>query len=371
MNLQIKEISSKRELKDFISLPWKIYKDDHNWVPPLRLAIKELLSPKHPFYETGEIKLFIAIKNNQVVGRIAAIINNTHNKFWNEKVGFWGFFEAVEEQSVAKSLFNTAENWVKTQGMDKIRGPVNPSTNYECGLLVNGHDDFPQIMMTYNPTYYSELLEQQGYKKIKDLLAYQIDLSFNMPEKITKISNRIEKSKRITYRQISKKNWAQEVQTMLEIYNEAWERNWGFIPMTKNEFIHTANELKQVVDEKLIMFVLVEGKEAGFIVCLPDFNQVFKKIPTGKLLPTGIFKLLRAKQYINRVRVITMGVKEKHRNLGLASLLYHKMHQNLKDLKYAEAEMSWILEDNIKMNRPLQVMGAKPYKTYRIFEKSI
>ena len=368
-NIVIKEVSSKKDLNNFIDLPWKIYQNDPNWVPPLKLAIKELFKPKHPFYEVGELQCFLAYNNNVIVGRIAAIINNAHNKFWDDKIGFWGFFESVDEEEVTGSLITAAESWLKKKGMEKFRGPVNPSTNYECGLLVDGLKDSPQIMMTYNPPYYESHLSKLGYQKIKDLLAYQIDLSFKMPEKITRIAARIEKSKKVTYRFISKKKWDQEVSLMLEIYNKAWEKNWGFIPMTNNEFIHTANDLKNVVDENLIMFVLVDGKEAGFIVCLPDYNQVFKNIPNGKLFPYGIFKLLNAKKYIKRVRVITLGVMEKYRRMGLETLLYQKMHEQLKAHKFEEAEMSWILEDNLNMNKPLITMGAKPYKTYRIFEK--
>lgn len=371
MNVEIKEVVDKQSFKKFINLPWKVYKEDNTWVPPLKIAVKDLFSPKHPFHETSKVKIFVAEKAGEIKGRIVTIINEAHNKYWEEKIGFWGFFETVNDENVASSLLTFAENWLRSQGMKKVRGPVNPSTNYECGLLVKGHDDSPQIMMTYNPEYYQTLIEKQGYEKAKDLLAYQINLDFQMPEKILSASRRVEKSNRITYRSLNKKNWDHEVQTMLKIYNSAWEKNWGFIPMSEKEFIHTANDLKQVVDEKLIMYALVNGEEAGFIVVLPDYNQVFKRIPNGRLFPTGIFKLLTGKRHIKRVRVITMGVKEQYRKLGLASLLYHKMHENLKEIGYKEAEMSWILEDNLNMNKPLQVMGAKPYKTYRIFEKSL
>ena len=370
-DLKIVNIDFKKDLNKFINVPWAIYKDDPNWVPPLKIAVKELFKPKHPFYEVGDIKLFLAYKNNQAVGRVAAIINRAHNKFWNDKIGFWGFYESVNDPEISKGLISRAENWLRSKGMKTFRGPVNPSTNYECGLLVQGMHDPPQIMMTYNPEYYQEQFQQQGYEKVKDLLAYQIDLSFKMPDKITRIASRIEKSKKVTYRFINKKKWNDEVQLMLGIYNKAWQKNWGFIPMTNKEFIHTANDLKNVVDENLIMFVLVDGVEAGFIVCLPDYNQVFKKIPSGKLLPTGIFKLLRAKKYVKRVRVITLGVMQEYRKMGLETLLYQKMHEQLKAHQFQEAEMSWILEDNLNMNKPLITMGAKPYKTYRIFEKSI
>jgi hypothetical protein len=369
--IKVTKADKKKDINKFVDLPWEIYKDDPNWVPPLKIAVKDFFKPKHPFFDVGEVELFLAYRENKIVGRIAAIINTAHNKFWNDRIGFWGFYESIDDKAVSKALIETAESWLKDKGMTSFRGPVNPSTNYECGLLFDGLQDSPQIMMTYNPEYYSKHFSSLGYEKVKDLLAYQIDLSFKMPEKITRIAARIEKSKKVTYRFINKKNWDNEVQLMLKIYNKAWQKNWGFIPMTEKEFIHTANDLKSVVDENLIMYVLVDGKESGFIVCLPDFNQVFKKIPTGKLLPTGIFKLLRAKKYINRVRVITLGVVEECRRMGLETLLYQKMHEQLKINKFEEAEMSWILEDNLNMNKPLLTMGAKPYKTYRIYEKSL
>ena len=216
---------------------------------------------------------------------------------------------------------------------------MNPSTNYECGLLVEGEEDPAQIMMTYNPQYYRSLIEQEGHIKSKDLLAYRIKTDFQMPEKILSRAANVEKANNISYRFVNKSQWDDEVERMLKIYNSAWEKNWGFVPMTENEFRYTAKELRQIIDEKLIMFVLVDGKEAGFIVCLPDFNQVFKQIPTGKLLPFGILKILRAKKYINRLRCITLGVLKEYRKLGLASLMYTKMQQNAIELEnYEEAE---------------------------------
>jgi len=371
MPIEIIQVTTKSQKKTFLELPWQLYQNDPHWVPPLKLALKEQLNPKHPFFETGTIKMWIAYQDNQPVGRIAAITNRAHNKFHRENCGFFGFFETLDDQEIAQKLFQTAENYLKELGLGQIRGPVSPSTNYECGTLVHGFDDAPQLMMTYNAPYHPSLLEKCRYTKAKDLLAYQIDLGFTMPERIVRISERAEKSHKITYRQINKKDWDNEVARMLDIYNEAWENNWGFIPMTKKEFYHTAKDLKSVVDERLILFCEVNGDPAGFIVMLPDFNQVFKQIPTGKLLPTGIFKLLRPKKYITRARVVTLGIKTKYRRLGLESLLYQKGHKNIKAAGFTECEMSWILEDNKSMNKALQVMGATPYKTYRIFEKSL
>jgi GNAT superfamily N-acetyltransferase len=371
MSIEIREVTKKRELNKLINLPWKLYKNDPKWVPPLKLAQKEMFSPKHPFYETATIKTFYAIEEKEILGRIVAVVNKAYNDYHNDKCGFWGFFEAIPSQEVAHSLLEKAESWFKEQGMTKSIGPVNPSTNYECGLLIEGFDDPPQLMMTYNPPNYKTMIENAGYSKATDLLAYLLPTDFTMPEKINKIAAHTEKKARVTYRPISKKNWDADVALMLEIYNSAWEKNWGFVPMTEREFIHTAKDLKSVVDENLIIFAEVDKKAAGFIVALPDYNQIFKTIKSGRLFPTGLFKLLTGKKKITRCRVITMGVKEEYRKIGLASLLYKKAHEEIIKIGYNEIEMSWILEDNLNMNRPLIVMGANPYKKYRIFEKKL
>lgn len=371
MTIEIVKVENPSQLRRFINVPWLIYKNDPMWVPPLKMAVNDLFKSTHPFYETGEVASWLAVANGQDVGRISAVDCKSHNQYHDEKTGFFGFFEA-KDQAAADALFATAEAWLKERGLTTVRGPFSPTTNYECGLLVDGFDDPPQIMMTYNPKSYLGMIEGLGYQKSKDLLAYQADTNFKMPEVIKKIAERTEKRSKITYRMVSKKNWQKEVDLMLEIYNDAWEKNWGFIPMTEKEFRHTAKDLKSVVDERLVLFAEVDGEAAGFIVTLPDFNQVLKKIPSGKLLPFGIFKLITGLKKINRVRVITLGVKAKFRNIGLGPLLYQKAQEIVvNQTDYKEVEMSWVLEDNKDMNKPIIMMGAKPYKRYRIFEKSI
>lgn len=375
MDLKIVEVDLLNNKKDrlaFINLPWTLYKDDPHWIPVLKMAQEEIFKKNHPFYQVGHIKAWIARKDGVDVGRIVAIINDRHNQFHNEKTGFYGFFESIDDQKVSQALFQRAEDYIKSQGMNKIRGPLNPSTNYEGGNLIDGFDGPPVMMMNYNPPFYQNHIESMNYTKAMDLLAYHSDLNFEMPEVIKKVCERAEQKSNITFRTVQKKNWKHEVETMWNIYNDAWEDNWGFVPMTKDEFHHTAKDLKAILDERTICFALVDGEEAGFIVALPDLNQVFKKIPSGKLLPFGIFKLLNMKKHVSRTRVITLGVRKKFRKLGLEAILYHRTHQNLLATKqYKEVEMSWILEDNLNMNKPLLRMGARPYRTYRIFEKEI
>lgn len=372
MTYQISEVNNNRELNQFVDLAWKIYGKDPNWVPPLKLSQKSLLNPKHPFHKTSTLKNWIAKKDREVVGRISACVNNHHNEFHKEKCGFWGFFEVLPgHEAVASELFNTTFSWLKGQGMEIVRGPMNPSTNYECGLLIEGFDDPPQIMMTYNPSSYCQMIEGMGQKKAADLLAWKVPADVKLPEKLINAVRYAEKKASVSYRPLSKKNWDQEVQLMHEIYNDAWENNWGFVPMTKEEFIHTANDLKMVCDEELILFCKVNNEYAGFIIALPDYNQIFKKIPNGQLFPTGLFKILTGRKHIKRARVITLGVKKKYRNLGLSSLLYHKCQENLIKQGFDEVEMSWVLENNTDMNKHLNLMGAIPYKKYRLYESTL
>ncbi|MBT3584565.1 MAG: hypothetical protein HN509_06645 [Halobacteriovoraceae bacterium] len=369
----LKEVTNKKELAAMIDLPWKLYANDPNWVPPLKMAVHDLFKPKHPFYETSELKSWMAEDaEGNICGRIIAVVNDHYNKFHEQKIGFFGFFEAENNSFLAKTLFDAAEGWLKDKGMTSVLGPMNPSTNYECGTLVEGFEDPPQIMMTYNPEYHKDLIEGCGYAKAKDLIAYNIEIEKALPDSFKRITERIERSKKISYRTANKKDWQKEVDLMLEVYNDAWEKNWGFVPMTEAEFRHTANDLKQVVDENLIIFAEIDGDTAGFVVGLPDLNQVFKKIPSGKLLPFGIFKLLNYKKHVDRMRVPTMGVKRKYHKLGLAALLLTRIQEAAhRDPNYHFCEASWILEDNLNMNKPLIKMGGIPYKTYRIFEKNL
>ncbi|MBT3235690.1 MAG: GNAT family N-acetyltransferase [Bdellovibrionales bacterium] len=367
---QLIPVDCKKRQMEFINLPWKIYADDSTWVPPLKIAVKELLSPKHPFWEEAYQKSWLLERDGEMVGRIMAVVNHVHNRTYDEKCGFFGFFEAAD-QLAALELLSCAESFLLAEGMESMRGPCNPSTNYEIGTLVKGHSDPPQIMMTYNPARYGEWIESFGTGKIMDLLAYHLPLNVPMSPLIVRIAQRAERSNSVSYRCAVKSNWDSEVDKMMEIYNSAWEKNWGFIPVSAKEFRHIANDLKSVVDPELVIFAMMDGQEVGFIVTLPDYHQVFAKIPNGKLLPFGIFKLLRAKKYINRVRVITMGIKQEYRATGLAPLLYQRAHQAVVKKGYKEVEMSWILEENLAMIKPLEMMGATPYKRYRLYEKRI
>lgn len=370
--LSILEVQNKKLNQAFLQLPWDLLKNESHWVPQLKITLKDILNPKHPFYSTTQMKKWVVVKDGKIVGRIAAMINKAHNDFHEEKCGFFGFFDCIDDKQVAKKLLTTAEAYLRNLGMLLIRGPVNPSTNYECGLLVDGYNDPPQLMMPFNPPYYQNLLEEAGHTKAMDLLAFKLSTRAQIPERIVKISQKIADSHNITWRTMKKSRWKEEMSLMQEIYNEAWERNWGHVPMTPEEFSHLATNLKSICVEELTLIVEVKGRPAGFIVALPDYNQIFKRIPSGNLFPLGIFKLLTGSRKITRARIITLGIRREYRPLGLSTFLYTQLQQQFLKLKqYQEAEMSWVLETNLHMIKPLILMGAEKYKTYRLYEKNL
>ncbi len=370
--LTIREAQSTSDLKKFVNFPWQLYRGDPHWVPPLKMAVWDLLGRKHPFHQTAEQANFLAQRGGQVVGRISAIWPREFNQSRSCSTGFFGFFESFNDIEVAKSLLNEACAWIKDKGATAIQGPANPTTNYECGLLVEGFDDPPQVMMTYNPPYYVSLLEELGLSKAKDLLAYTMAVDAPFPPAIERAARFALSKGNIRYRFLNRKDFAGEVDKMYQVYQSAWQDNWGFIPPTRREFLHMAHSLKPLVDDKMIIFVEVGEDTAGFMIILPDINQVLKHIPSGRLFPLGIFKLLRYKKYCTRVRVPILGVKPRYQKLGLGGLLYYKSKEIWGQSKrFRHFESSWILEDNRPMNQALLTMGAKPYKTYRIFEKSL
>lgn len=372
MPVTITPVESKKALRDFIKLPWKIYAGDPNWVPPLIIDMKKILDKKkNPFFEHSDAELFLAQKDGETVGRIAAILNNNHNKFHNEKVGFFGFFESIDDRNVADALMMAAEKWVKARGMTHLRGPMNFSTNDPCGMLCEGFDSPPVLLMTYNPPYYPTLIENLGLIKIKDLYAYYFDHTMPMPERFKAFAKKTLDDDSITLRTINLKDFDNEVKKVQTIYNDAWQANWGFVPMTAAELAHMAKDLKPIVDPDIVFFAEVKGEIAGFSLALPDYNEILKDI-NGRLLPFGIFKLLLNRKKIKRVRVITLGVRQKfQKKRGLAPTFYYETYRRGTEKGYAIGEFSWILDDNVLMNRALEGLGARLYKKYAIYEKAI
>jgi len=370
MNIEILQVKNNKDLKKFIKFPWKIYINDKNWVPPLISEVKKHLDKKkNPFFEHAEAEYFLAFKNGKLAGRIAAVINHRHNEFHNENTGFFGFFECIKDQDTANVLFDTVKKMLKERNLDVIRGPMNFSTNDECGLLIDGFDKPPVIMMTHNPPYYKELIENYGFKKAMDLYAYYID-NPKPPDKLKRGAELIKKRKKILIRSLNMKRFNEEIETIKQLYNSAWEKNWGFVPFTENEINHMADSLKSIVDSHLVLIAEIEGEPIGFSLTLPNINQALRKI-NGKLFPFGLIKLLYYFRKINEVRVLLMGVKKKYRKIGIDTLFIYETFKIGTGKGYNRGEMSWILENNLVMNNIMINLGAKRYKTYRIFDYNL
>jgi hypothetical protein len=376
--ITVREVRSAKEQKHFLELPYQLYKGHPHWIPQLRMAQKDILNTKkHPFYRTSEVEKFLAYRGDKVVGRIMAIFNHSHNDFHKERAGFFGFFEVEDDFEAARRLFDAAQDWLKSVGAECMRGPVNPSTNYECGLLVEGFDQDPAVMTPYNYEYYVPLFETYGLTKAVDLFAYEIGVSsFNMSEKLKRVADRLKSRYRINLRTINLKDFQNEVKIVREIYNDAWSNNWGFVPVTEDEFDHLANDLKQIVDPSVVFVAEQQEEESarkrpvGFFLAVPDINRALKKT-NGNLFPTGLLKLLWHSRKIGYMRIITMGVVKEFQPLGIASIFYDEIYRRAVSGKFKDGEMSWVLENNTMMNRSAELIGGKISKVYRIYEKRI
>ncbi len=376
---QLKSVETKADWCEFIDLPWNVYRGDSNWVPPLKIAVKDILDVnKNPFFKHSYMHPVLVHQNGKCVGRVVGIVDENHNKYHDEKTAFFGFFEAVEDQKVVDLLMDEVARWAKTQGMNLLRGPMNPSTNHECGLLVEGFNDPPTVMMTYNPPYYFKMLESWGCLKSKDLFAYDIDgRKAKFSDRLVVQSERLKKRGAVTFRPVRMSQFEKEIEIILDIYNDAWEKNWGFVPMEPDEFRHMAKDLKMILDPELCLIAEVRGVPAGFALTLPDVNQAIKKVKDGKLFPTGIFKLLwnlkgpGRKSTINRCRILTLGIKKAYRESGIGPLLYTEYLKRGPALGYPVGEASWILEDNKPMNKALQLMCGERTKVYRIYDRTL
>ena len=367
--IEVVAVGNKKDLNEFVEFPFTIYRNDPLWVPPLRIAVKELMDrKKHPFYANAEAEFFLARRAGKVVGRVAAILDRNHNKFHNEEAGFFGFFESVDEVEVARALLEQARAWVRQRGAKFLRGPVNPSTNYECGMLIEGFDSSPMVMMTYNPRYYPALMDKVGLTKAKDLLAYLSNANTISMDRIDRVAKKaLSKTGTVRVRPINMKDFDRDVALVWEVYGAAWARNWGFIPMTREEFFQMGKEMKMILKPDLVLIGEVGSRVVGFALALPDVNQALKPA-NGSLFPTGLLKILYYQRLIKSVRVLALGVVEEYRTSGLAAGFYATLVRNARKLGYGDCEMSWILEDNRLMNRSLEVMGAKRYKAYRIYD---
>lgn len=356
-----------------MDLPWQIYnpREHPHWVPPLRLTVLDALDRRKPFYREADRELFLAVREGRVVGRIAAIENRAHNAFHSDRVGFWGFFESLDDQEVVDHLFSAARHWLAARGLEVMRGPVMPSTNYDCGLLIDGFDVEPTFMTPWNPPSYAMIVERAGQAKAKDLVAYFIpmaDESFELPASFVAFADRARAKSGLTFRDLDLSRFNDELELCWDVYNSAWEENWGFVPMTKDEFIVMAKDLKPLLIPQFAFMAEVHGKPAGFMLIVPDFNQVLKRIRNGKLFPTGAIKLLLGKSKLRSGRVMALGIKREFRTRSIFPLFVHEAFRRGRAYGAVGAEASWILEDNELLLGPLRAIGLKEYRRWRIYE---
>ncbi len=381
MGITIKTAVTKQEIEIFLHLPWKIYapggQRDPNWVPPFLDDQRSLLNPqKNPYHQHSRSQLFMAFNDqNELVGRISASVDDNFNKFWNEKVGFFGWFECVNDQAVANALFQEGEKFFKSQGVSEVRGPASFTSNDDYfGFLLEGYDSPARIAMTYNPPYYLPLAEKAGYTKAKDLYAWYLSAEIDLPERIVKIAERTKKRERITIRPLNMKRLYEDAKVLQDLYNKIWEKNWGFVPMTDAEFKYQVNKLKDIVWPDFVVFAEVDDKAIGFNLVVPDVNQVLKKMD-GELFslktPFALITFLTNIGKINDTREMAMGIHPDYRKKGLEAVLYLEALKTGKKRKIKGGELSWTLEDNEGINSGIAAMGGKIIKKYRVYSKKI
>jgi len=368
--LQIIEIRNKRDQRRFLDFPWKLYQNDPYWIPPLRMDQKELVNYAYcPFYERNRCQTFIAVRGKETVGRIAAVLNVGHVERYREKVGFFGFFECIDDAEVSHALFDAAWNWLSSQGMEIIRGPVNPSLNHTLGLLIDGFDSSPFFMMTYNPPYYERLIEEYGFRKSQDLYSYwgNLEMLPKVREKLVPVCEMIRERSGVHVRSLNKKRFREDVESFLGIYNKSLTGTWGFVPMSDAELKHMTNALRYLMVPELAVGVEMDGKLIGASFCLPDYNPRIRQID-GRLFPFGFLKLLLHKNRIKKIRIISTNVLPEYQMLGLGLVLVDALVPKVMEWGIQEAEFSWVLESNDFSRGSLEKGGAVRNKTYRIYD---
>ena len=370
------DLSNRKAIREIIEFPFKLYKNDPNWVPPFIGEREEFMDPKkNPFFEHARVKFFVARRNGEIVGTIDASVDEDYNRFHNEKIAGFGFFETIDDPEVGRALLNAAENWAREQGMEAIRGPLNFQTNHEVGLLIEGFEESPVVMMTYNQKYYARMIEDAGFTKVMDLYAYIGDLDdrlHNAPPKVFRVAEKVAQKHGIRIRGARMKDFYNEVKFIQEVNNEAWAQNWGFVPITDAEAKHLAESLRLIVDPDLVLVAeTTEGEPIGVSLTLPDLHQALKAIGGGRMYPFGVLRFLWARRKINQIRMVLMGVKAEYRALGIDAIFYVETARRAFAKGHKRIEGSWVLESNVMMNRIIERLGGTRYKTYRIYQKQL
>jgi len=371
--LEVRKACTKKDRKTFIRLPWKIYKGDKNWVPPLLMEMKHVLDREsHPFFEIGEAEFFLVFRDGECVGRITAHINHKHNEYNNVKDGFFGFYECTNDTEASTALLKAAEDWVKAKGMTRIVGPENYTIYDEIGFMADGWDAEPStpiILQVYTPEYYLDLMADAGYQKEIDWYAFMMTRDMTIKPFFKKIKQRLERQGFI-FRNINMKNYKEEVTNVERIVNNAWSENWGHVPYTKKQFEAIAKAVKMIIDPRMVFFVEKDGKVVGCAINLPDINPSVKKM-NGRLFPFGWWHLLRGKKKAFGLRTFLFGVLKDYRNKGIDIALVMDTFQQAMKIGYEWSDCSIIVETNRRMIDPLEKWGGKLYKTYRLFNKTL
>ena len=371
MAVEIRAVQNRRELKKFVKFPWRIYRGDEFWVPPLITERCDFLNQeKNSFFRHSEARLFLAYQNSSPVGRISAHTNVKHNETHGENTGFFGFFECIDDAATAQSLFDAAEGWLRLKGCSSITGPASFTINDEYGLLIDGFDSLPVVMMSYNPPYYQHLIEESAFEKVHDLWAYELFSDSAPPDSVFEKAKAAEASGEYIFRGPDMKNFKDEALAVRGIFNAAWSENWGAVPMTEGEFLALAKELKMILDPDFLIIAEKDGKPVGFSLAIPNVNEALRHA-NGRLFPVGLLKFLWHKRHIKMLRVLAMGVEKEHRKKGVDAVFYIRTYERAIRKGYERGELSWILESNKPMNRVLQKLGARVYKTYRVYRRTL
>lgn len=367
----VDRVESAADLDRFVKLPFRLYRDDPNWVPPLISDLKATLTPgRNPFWSHAERELYLAFRDGKVVGRVAAILDRSYNAHHNTRVACFGFFELEDDIEVAQALFNAVKGFARAHGVDTVYGPANPSLNDEVALLIDAFDSAPMIKMPYNPPYYRQLVEKSGFTKVKDFHAYSIQMDAPVPEKLQRVMTKLKEKPGLAVRPADLSRAEQELAYIQEVYNDAWTDNWDHVPMTDAEVADLARQITPLIRPETCPFVFYKGEIAGMCVTIPDYNQVLKKM-NGRLFPFGWLTFLTQRGKINQARLWALGVKRKFHNLGFDSLLYYESFMGARKLGYKWGEVSMILEDNVGIIRPILMWGGKLYKTYRVYQRAV
>jgi GNAT superfamily N-acetyltransferase len=373
MSLPIR-VEPATQLEPFIRFPFRRYAQEPHWVPPLLIERRDFLDPrKNPVFEYAKIQPFLAWRGDEVVGTLAAVRNDRYGQFHPDEsaVGFFGLFETVSDQAVVDALVSAGAAWLRAEGKTVMRGPVNFTTNDVVGLLVEGFDDDPTLMMPYNPPDYGPMLEAAGFTKAKDLYAFYMGVK-DYQGQFDAVAKRLQQHGRFKIRPVDLSKWGQELEFVRSTYNVAWAQNWGFVPWTDAELAFIAKELKPLIDPHLAFVVEVDNTPAGFLIAVPDAHEALK-LAKGRLLPFGLLRILwKLKvQGCRRIRTMAMGVLPAFRGKGLDAFLVHHLSNQARELGYEGSELGWILEDNAPMLGHLAHLGARRTKTYRVYDRAI